>query len=79
MIANQGLRLCSSAFRTSIIESIKVKTGEQLFQVRRLKPIFFTKSLRIYVSNKTKMFMHICCAFTFLKTALVFTKDYFIT
>ena len=38
LIANQGLRLCLSAFRTSTIESIKVKTGR--FQARRLKPIF---------------------------------------
>ena len=75
VIDNQGLRLCSSAFKTFTIESIKVKSGEQLFQARQLKPIFFTKPSRIYVSNKVKMFRHmICCAFTFLKTTLVFTK-----
>ena len=38
---DQGLRLRTSAYRTSIIDSIKVKTGEQLFQARRLKLILF--------------------------------------
>ena len=85
LIANQGLRLCSSAYiyRTSIIDSIKVKTGEQLFHARRVKLIFFyTKAWRIYVSNLINMFRHtICCAFSFLKPSLVFSKDvyYYLT
>ena len=51
LIANQGLRLCSSAFRTSTIENIRVNTGEQLlFQARRLKPIFFSQNRYRYTS-----------------------------
>ena len=36
-IANQGLRLCSGAFRTSPIESLQVETGEPSLETRRLK------------------------------------------
>ena len=37
-IANQGLRSCSGAFRTSPIESLQVETGEPSLETRRLKP-----------------------------------------
>ena len=36
-IVNQGLRLCSGAFRTSPIESLQVETGEPSLETRRLK------------------------------------------
>ena len=46
-IANQGLRLCSGAFRTSPIESLQVETGEPSSVTRRLK-----LSLQYYVKMK---------------------------
>ena len=76
-IANQGLRLCSLVFRTSPIESFKVKTDEHSFQARRLK-----LSLQYYVY---KTLTHIrlqpnqnilsVVLLPFLKPALVFSKD----
>ena len=46
-IANQGLRLCSGAFRTSPIESLQVETGETSLETRRLK-----LSLQYYMKMK---------------------------
>ena len=46
-IANQGLRLCSGAFRTSPIESLQVETGEPSLETRRLK-----LSLQYYMKMK---------------------------
>ena len=46
-IANQGLRLCSGAFRTSPIESLQVETGEPSLKTRRLK-----LSLQYYMKMK---------------------------
>ena len=46
-IANQGLRLCSGAFRTSPIESLQVETGEPSLETRRLK-----LSLQYYIKMK---------------------------
>ena len=46
-IANQGLRLCSGAFRTSPIESFQVETGEPSLVTRRLK-----LSLQYYMKMK---------------------------
>ena len=77
LIANQGLRLCSQIFKTSPIESFKVKTEENSFQARRLK-----LSLQYYI-YKTLMDIRlqpnqnilICGAFTILKPALVLSKD----
>ena len=46
-IANQGLRICSGAFRTSPIESLQVETGEPSLETRRLK-----LSLQYYMKMK---------------------------
>ena len=46
-IANQGLRLCSGAFRTSPIESLQVETGKPSLETRRLK-----LSLQYYMKMK---------------------------
>ena len=46
-IANQGLRLCSGAFRTSPIESLQVETGEPSLETRQLK-----LSLQYYMKMK---------------------------
>ena len=46
-IANQGLRLCSGAFRTSPIESLQVETGEPSLETCRLK-----LSLQYYMKMK---------------------------
>ena len=45
--ANQGLRLCSGAFRTSPIKSLQVETGEPSLETRRLK-----LSLQYYMKMK---------------------------
>ena len=46
-IANQGLRLCSGAFRTLPIKSLQVETGEPSLQTRRLR-----LSLQYYIKMK---------------------------
>ena len=46
-IANDGLRLCSGAFRASSIESLQVQTGEPSLETRRLK-----LSLQYYIKMK---------------------------
>ena len=47
LIANQGLRLCSGAYRTSPIKSLQVETGEPSLETRRLK-----LSLQYYMKMK---------------------------